>query len=90
MRNLSTFIFTILLLCSCAIAQDENNAPLTGSSFLPSQAVPAGREEELYKEGTDYLNDSQWQQAADKFREVAKMKGHRADAALYWKAYSLN
>jgi len=100
MKNISTLIFVVLLFCSFAVTQDESNAPPTGSSFLGIQAAspdgheqpasPTGREEELYKDGTDYLNNSQWQQAADKFAELAKMKGRRADAALYWKAYSLN
>ena len=62
-----------------------------GDGFIGNQAASAtGREEELYKDGTDYLNDSKWQQAADKFAEVARMKGRRADAALYWRAYAMN
>jgi HEAT repeat protein len=91
MKNTSTLIIIIGVLCSPALAQDQNSLPPTGNSLLSSQAAsPNGREEELYKDGTDYLNDGQWQQAAAKFSEVVAMKGRRADAALYWKAYSLN
>jgi len=90
MKKTSTIII-IGVFCSLAIAQDVNNLPSIGSSFLSGQAASAnGREEELYKAGTDSLNEGQWQQAAAKFSEVAAMKGRRADAALYWKAYSLN
>ena len=87
MKKTSTLILIAVLFCSLAIAQDGNG----GSSSINSQAASAnGREEQLYKDGTNDLNDSQWQQAVEKFSEVAAMKGRRADAALYWKAYSLN
>lgn len=87
MKTTSTLIFIVGLFCSFAIAQDRNS----GSRSLNSQAASAsGREEQLYKDGTNYLNDSQWQRAVETFSEVAAMKGRRADAALYWKAYSLN
>jgi HEAT repeat protein len=90
MKKTSIFIFSLLLLCSIAIAQDASDAAPIANSFAGGQASASGREEELYKDGTDYLNDSQWQQAAGKFSEVAGLKGRRADAALYWKAYALN
>jgi len=91
MKNTSTLIFVAALFCSLAIAQEGNSGPPIGNSSLNSQAASAnGREEQLYKDGTNDLNDSQWQQAAEKFSELAAMKGRRADAALYWKAYSLN
>lgn len=50
----------------------------------------AEREEELYNEGTEYLDEGgEWQKALDKFNQVLEMKGKRADAATYWKAYAL-
>lgn len=86
----STLLLLVTCFCCAALAQQEPNDPASlANSFLSGQAAN-GREEELYKDGTDYLNDNQWQQAADKFSQVASMKGRRADAALYWKAYSLN
>lgn len=91
MKKTSTLIFIVGLFCSLVTAQDANSDPAIGSSFLGTQATSAnGREEQLYKDGTNYLNDSQWQQAVETFSEVAAMKGRRADAALYWKAYALN
>ncbi len=46
------------------------------------------REEELYDDGTEYLDEGQWEKAAQKFAQVAEMKGKKADAALYWRAYA--
>jgi len=48
------------------------------------------REQELYDEGTEAIDDSQWQAAVDKFDRVIQMHGKRADAALYWKAWAQN
>jgi HEAT repeat protein len=47
-----------------------------------------GGEEELYETGTEALDEAAWDRAASAFRSVADMKGRRADAALYWLAYS--
>jgi HEAT repeat protein len=91
MKKTSTLIFIVGLICSRAFAQDGNSAPPLGSYFLSDQGAPANsREEQVYKDGTNSLNDGQWQQAVEKFAEVTAMKGRRADAALYWKAYALN
>jgi HEAT repeat protein len=48
------------------------------------------REDELYNQGSEALNESKWDRAVDRFDLVAQMKGKRADAALYWKAWSQN
>ena len=47
------------------------------------------REQDLYDEGTDALDEHDWQRAARTFSRVAEMKLEHADAALYWRAYSL-
>jgi len=47
-------------------------------------------EEELYESGTDAIDESHWQEAAEKFDQVIKLHGKRMDAALYWKAWALN
>ena len=57
----------------------------------PQSAQKANsREEEIYSSATDALNNGQYNAAIDGFNEVAKMKGRRADGAIYWKAYALN
>jgi len=91
MKKTSTLIYMVGFFFSLAIAQDVTSGPPIASSSLISQAASGnGREEQLYKDGTRYLQDSHWQQAVDSFSQAAAMKGRRADAALYWKAYSLN
>jgi len=48
------------------------------------------REEQLYEDGQDALEDAKWQRAVERFSMVATAKTPRADAALYWKAYALD
>jgi len=63
------------------------------ASFLlePQQrAAAASRENTLYEQGTQALDERRWQDAVGAFSQVAALKGRRADAALYWKAYALN
>ena len=47
------------------------------------------READLYEEGTDAIDDEQWDEAVRTFARVAEMKGSRADGAVYWSAYAL-
>jgi outer membrane protein assembly factor BamD (BamD/ComL family) len=48
------------------------------------------READRYDEGTDAIDDENWSEAIQAFRDVAQMKSSRADGALYWMAYALN
>ena len=48
------------------------------------------RADELYRDGTNYLNEGDWGDAIKKFDEVAGMNVERSGAALYWKAYAQN
>jgi HEAT repeat protein len=48
------------------------------------------REQELYEDATDSLDDQEWRSAADKFRRVVNLKMSHADAAMYWLAYAQN
>jgi hypothetical protein len=50
----------------------------------------ADRESSLYSQGSSAIDQGKWQIAADKFDQVAEMKLKRADAGLFWKAYSQN
>lgn len=50
----------------------------------------AQRESELYGEGSDAIDEEEWEDAIDKFTRVAQMQGSRQDGALYWTAYALN
>ena len=48
------------------------------------------REAELYEEGTDAIDDEDWDEAVSAFKSVVEMNGSRADGGLYWMAYALN
>jgi HEAT repeat protein len=48
------------------------------------------RENSIYEQGTNALWDNRWDRALTYFTRLAEMKGSRADAALYWKAYAQN
>jgi len=48
------------------------------------------RQAELYDDGQEALDEGRWDRAVERFARVAEMKGARADAALYWKAYAQN
>jgi hypothetical protein len=65
--------------------------PIPSSTFAePRDPEQAGtREDDLYNEATEALDDQNYDQAVSKFDQVAKMRGRKADAALYWKGYAL-
>jgi HEAT repeats len=46
------------------------------------------RLEELYDSGREALDDEKFEQARDRFSELAKANGPQTDAALYWEAYA--
>ncbi|MGH9592709.1 MAG: hypothetical protein ACRD5L_06435, partial [Bryobacteraceae bacterium] len=60
------------------------------ASFSRDDQDKTDREEELYSDGTDAIDDGKWDKAIAKFAAVAEMKGKKADAALYFKAYAEN
>ena len=77
------FILSAALMSTMAAAQNQ---------FVDPQAAAKAnaREEELYSDGTQNLNDGDYSAAVGKFDQVVAMHGRRADGALYWKAYALN
>jgi hypothetical protein len=48
------------------------------------------RQNDLYDDGQEALDEGEWDTAVRLFGEFAGLKGPRADAALYWKAYAQN
>lgn len=48
------------------------------------------RQENLYAQAMDALDDQEWRRAADLFGRVAARDSQNADAALYWKAHAQN
>jgi tetratricopeptide (TPR) repeat protein len=48
------------------------------------------RSRSLYTAGTSAMDKGDWSKALELFSQIVEQKGDRADAALYWKAYSQN
>jgi HEAT repeat protein len=48
------------------------------------------REIRVYEAGREYMDQGRYDRAIERFSDVASMKGARADAALYFKAWSQN
>src|SRR5512146_1312303 len=82
-------LILIFALAVPGVAFAQNMQPPVLNLIAPDDQA-ASREEELYKDGTEYLDESKWNDALSKFQQVAALKGRRADGALYWQAYTLN
>lgn len=52
------------------------------------EAAQRERVERQYEAGQKALENAQWAEAADRFRQVAAAKQARVDAAMYWLAYA--
>jgi HEAT repeat protein len=65
--------------------------PLHAMIFAPAP-VPAAApgDTSAYATGTRAMNERRWKDAIAAFDKVVAAKDQRSDAALYWKAYSLN
>ena len=48
------------------------------------------RENSYYDQGQSALDSGRWDRAVSSFDRVVELKGNKADAALYWKAYAQN
>jgi tetratricopeptide (TPR) repeat protein len=70
------------------VAQAQAIGP--AASFAEPQAAEKANanEDELYKSGTEALNNGDYDSAVSRFDQVAKLRGRRAAAALYWKGYA--
>jgi tetratricopeptide (TPR) repeat protein len=95
MTKMNRIIFPLLFLLAALSAGVQavalqGSAP--GSSFVDPQTADKANahEDELYNDATSALNDEEFDDAAQKFDQVARMHGRKADAGLYWKAYALN
>jgi hypothetical protein len=83
-----------------AFAQQSPRVPTAPMPPMPAPAPFYGQNgirisrnmsvDSLYDRGQRALDNHSFDQALDAFTEVANRGGVRADAALYWKAYTLN
>ena len=87
MTNLirSTVCSTVLVLCTAA---QPSHALMTEVASPAAFIVIA--DDDPYTTGTRAMDENRWQDAVSAFDKVIGEKGKRVDAALYWKAYSLN
>lgn len=83
MTKIRTTLFSSALVLAFAVAQ-----PLHGLVFAPVAAASPD-DTSSYATGTRAMNEHRWQDAVTAFDKVIDTKDKRADAALYWKAYSL-
>ena len=58
--------------------------------FSSSAPVVVVVDDDAYTAGTRAMDEHRWPDAVSAFDKVISEKGKRVDAALYWKAYSLN
>jgi len=89
-RRIGALFFSLVLYMAGAVpAEAQTDAP--ASAFMDQQAAEKAspHEEELYRAGNDALKDDKYDTAVAQFDQVAKLRGRRAPAALYWKAVAL-
>jgi HEAT repeat protein len=86
-RRIGVVFFSLVLLPAIAVPLQAQ----TGAAFVDPQAAEKANphEDELYRAGNDALKDDKYDTAVAQFDQVAKMRGRRAAAALYWKAVAL-
>jgi tetratricopeptide (TPR) repeat protein len=89
MNRLLVFLFLLFTLSPLATALAQGDA--FSNSFTDPQGATkdTAREDDMYNSATDALNEGAYGDAAREFDQLARLRGRRADAALYWKAYSL-
>ncbi len=91
MNNRVSFIFAAGLLA--AAPQLRAGTVGAGSTVTiwagdEDQESKVDKEQDLYDEGNDALDDHDWARAVKNFDKVARMKMSHASAALYWKAHA--
>ncbi len=85
MNTKSLLFATLLFALSAGALCAESPLPA-----LSDNAAVKSKEDALYSEGTQAINDARWAQAEAIFANIAQQHGARAEAALYWKAYAEN
>lgn len=91
-RSTRTLLSTTALLVAASLSRASLGASAVLHQPSPAEtASPADQnDDKLYATGTKAMDEQRWADAVSAFDKVAAAKGKRADAALYWKAYSLN
>jgi len=91
--NIICSILAAMLLVAAPLAAEPSSKPSKQQKEKdksPEAEARADEENDMYDEGTDALDEHDYQRAIEAFREVVKLKGEHQDAAMYWIAYSQN
>ena len=77
---------------ACANATRERAEQARERAEQERERAEQARErfENLYEQGQNAIERAQWTQAVERFTALVSAKAPRADAALYWRAYSLD
>lgn len=89
-KSFHSFILLFLSLPALATSAKAQAVDPSSSLFDPQAAAAPSREDQLYTAGTTALDSGNYDDAVRNFDEAAGLRGRKADAALYWKAYALN
>ena len=71
-----------------ANAQEKANVVIGGGKGQPFQFYTGGGSDQWYSQARQFIERDQYDRAMDPLDKVIGAKGERADAAMYWKAYS--
>ena len=82
----TTFCSTVLVFLTAA---QPVHALIAEVASSPAPFIVIA-DDDAYTTGTRAMDEHRWQDAVSAFDKVISEKGKRVDAALYWKAYSLN
>lgn len=89
LRALLPFTLLFATVVSPLHAQSKR-AVRSDASTSTSTSTSTSEEDAAYAAGSRALEQQRWSDAVADFDKVINAKGKRADAALYWKAYTLN
>ena len=73
---------------ACVISAPAIRADVFTGIDNEKQQAKIEKEEDLYDQGNDAIDEHDWKRAARAFQKVADMRLSHADAALYWLAFS--
>jgi len=82
--------FILLAILTATVSAPKVTAQIISNDFVQKGSAQLSADDKAYNDGQTALNESRWSDALAKFEQVIRGKGSRADAATYWKAFSLN
>src|SRR5215467_2499996 len=92
--NRKLFLFVLFFIGAVISARPARAAlqEVPSASFFDQQTAEKANahEDEVYSAAKDALDDGEYADAIKQFDEVVKIRGRKADGALYWKAYAQN